>query len=76
MSGLVCFECWYWVSEERHSPCITDLGRLELKFKKHDSWIFWAAMGFDPAIVEVTAQGTTLDKCFIVLVFYIVLSYQ
>lgn len=76
MSDLVSFECWYWVSQERCSPCITDLGRLELKFKKYDSWVFWAAQGLDPAILEVTARGTTLDRCFIVLVFYIALSYQ
>lgn len=65
MSGLVSFECWYWVSEERCSPCITDLGRLEMKLKKYDSWMSWAAKGLDPGMLEVPAQGTTLDRYFI-----------
>lgn len=76
MSGLVSFECWYSVSEERCSPCITDLGRLEMKFKKYDSWMSWAAKGLDPGMLEVTAKGTTLDRYLIVLVFYIELRYQ
>lgn len=76
MSGLVSFECWYSVSEERCSPCNTDLGRLEMKFKKCDSLMCWAAKGLDPEMLEVTGQGTTLDRYFIILIFYIALSYQ
>lgn len=74
MSGLVSFECWYSVSEERCCLCITDLGRLEMKFKKYGSQMSWGAKGLDPEMLEVTAQGTTLDRYFIKLIFYIALS--
>lgn len=36
----------------------------------------WAAKGLDPEMLEVTGQGTTLDRYFIILIFYIALSYQ
>lgn len=75
MSGLVSFECWYLVSEGTCSP-VSDLGWLEMKFKKYYSQMPWAARGLDPEILEVTAQGSTLYRYLIVLMFYIALSYQ
>lgn len=47
-----------------------------MKFKKYDSLMSWAGKELDPEILEVTGQGTTLDRHFVILIFYIALSYQ
>lgn len=76
MTGLVFFECWYSLSEEGCSPCIVDLGKLETRFGKCDNQMCWAAKGLDPEILEHTGQGPTLDRYFIMLIFYVALSCQ
>lgn len=60
--GLVSFEYWYSVSEEGWSPYIRDIVRLETRSGKCDSQMCLVAKGLDPEILEVTGQGSTLDR--------------
>jgi len=58
------------------SPCIIDLGGMETRFGKCDSQMSCVAKGIDAEILEVTGQGPIKDSYFIVLIFYVMLSYH